>query len=63
VTYAGRHVDSSTYAAVRDLDFALQRAEPPHVPDSAAAQDAGPLAPYAVRAHSADVTTPDGGGS
>jgi hypothetical protein len=63
VTYAGRHVDSSAYEAVRDLDSALQRGEPPHVPDSADPHDPDPLAPYAVRASGADVTTRDGGGS
>ncbi|NLU76703.1 DUF4129 domain-containing protein [Streptomyces sp. HNM0575] len=62
VTYAGRDSDSSSYAAVRDLDRALQRARP-LLPDSAAAPASGALVAQQVRAGGPDADAPDGGGS
>jgi uncharacterized protein DUF4129 len=60
VTYSDRLVDASAYGAVRDLDTALQRAEPVL---SGTGEERNTDALVAQGARGTDGTTPDGGGS
>lgn len=60
VTYAGRELDAAAYAAVRDLDSDLLRAEP-LLPGTGAGQDTHRL--VGQGAQRTDATAPDGGGS
>ncbi|WP_314175607.1 DUF4129 domain-containing protein [Streptomyces winkii] len=59
VTYADRRVDATAYGAVRDLDTALQRAEP--LLPGTGAEHTGALA--ARGAHGTEVTTRERGSS
>lgn len=60
VTYANRDVDFSAYEAVRELDSALERAEP-LLPGTGQERAAGPLVTQGARG--AGTSTPDGGSS
>lgn len=60
VTYADRQMNASAYAAVRDLDTALQRAEP-RLPGSGQEHGADALVAHGVQDSAAD--RQEGGGS